>query len=137
MVPLCASRNYRHYSGNRPYSAYCRYWLFPSARSDFTGTIAVNRHYRGISTVTTNEYTDGDLAKNPSIARISRSVVICYASLLILQSGNTPYPAVNACYDTGGKFRLKHFLNDAVGFLTENRRDVILGLQYAFFFIPT
>ena len=36
---------YRHYGGNRHYSAYCQYWLFPSVRSDFTGTVAGNRHY--------------------------------------------------------------------------------------------
>ena len=36
---------YRHYNGNRQYSGYCRYWLFLSVPSDFTGTIAGNRHY--------------------------------------------------------------------------------------------
>ena len=32
------------------YSACCHYWLFPSVSSDFTGTIAGNRHYRGATT---------------------------------------------------------------------------------------
>ena len=41
-VPICANRKYRHYSGNRHYSAYCHFWLSPSASTD---TIAGIRHY--------------------------------------------------------------------------------------------
>ena len=37
-APVCASRNYRHHSGNSRYSAYCHYWWFPSFPSDFTCT---------------------------------------------------------------------------------------------------
>ena len=40
---------YRHYSSNRHYSARCNYWLFQSAPSDFAGTIAGNRHNRGVT----------------------------------------------------------------------------------------
>ena len=36
---------YRHYSGNRHYSAHCDCWRFPFVPSDFTGTIAGSRHY--------------------------------------------------------------------------------------------
>ena len=38
IVRVCAinSRKYRHCSGNRHYSAYCQYWLFPSVPSDFS-----------------------------------------------------------------------------------------------------
>ena len=42
---VCASRNYRHCSGNRHYTAYYYHWLFPYVPSDSTGTIAGNRHY--------------------------------------------------------------------------------------------
>ena len=45
MVPVCASRKYGHCTGNRHYSAYNHYWLFPSVPSNFTDTIAGNRHY--------------------------------------------------------------------------------------------
>ena len=50
VVPLkCRYVHYRgkywHYSGNREYSANCHDLLFPSVPSDFTGTIAGNRHY--------------------------------------------------------------------------------------------
>ena len=45
VVPVCASRKHRHYSGNRHYSAYYHCSLFPSVPSDFAGTIAGNRHY--------------------------------------------------------------------------------------------
>ena len=30
---------YRHYIGNRHYSTYCRYWLFPFVPSDFTALL--------------------------------------------------------------------------------------------------
>ena len=36
---------HRQSSGNRHYSACCHCWLLPSLPSDFTGTIAGNRHY--------------------------------------------------------------------------------------------
>ena len=36
---------YRHCSGNRHYSAYCRCCLLPSVPSNCTGIIAGNRHY--------------------------------------------------------------------------------------------
>ena len=45
LVPLNASGKYQHYSGNWHYSAYCRYWLFPSVSSNFTGTVAGGRYY--------------------------------------------------------------------------------------------
>ena len=45
------SRKYGHCSSNRHYSAYCHYCLVPYVPSDFTSTIAGNRHYRGTSTV--------------------------------------------------------------------------------------
>ena len=49
MVPLkCRyvhyKEKYRHYSGNRHYSTYCHYWLFPSVPRDFAGNIVGNRH---------------------------------------------------------------------------------------------
>ena len=44
-MPVCVRREYPHYSGNRHYSACCHYWLFLPMPSDFTGTIAGNRHY--------------------------------------------------------------------------------------------
>ena len=51
MVPVCASRNYQHSIGNRPYSAYLHYLLFPLVLSVFAGAIAGNRHYKGNMTV--------------------------------------------------------------------------------------
>ena len=42
-LPL--SGMWRHYSGNRHYSAHCHYLLFPSVPSDATGTISGNRHH--------------------------------------------------------------------------------------------
>ena len=42
--PVCACWKYRHYSGIRSYSVCYHYSLFPSVPSDFTGTIAGNRH---------------------------------------------------------------------------------------------
>ena len=43
---------YVHYrEKHRHYSTYCHYWLFPSVPSEFTGTIADSRHYRGTSIV--------------------------------------------------------------------------------------
>ena len=51
IVPVCASRKYWHYSGgNRHHSAYGHYALFPFVPSDFTGSMAGNRHYRGAAT---------------------------------------------------------------------------------------
>ena len=53
VVPLlCRCLHYRgkylHYSGNRHYSARCHHVLVvPSVPSDFTGTAAGNRHYKG------------------------------------------------------------------------------------------
>lgn len=45
IVPLCASRKYRHCRGNRHYSPFCHYLLLPSVPSGFTGTIVGNKHY--------------------------------------------------------------------------------------------
>ena len=45
---------HRHYSGIWHYSAFCHFWYIPHVPSDFTGTIAGNRHYRGTSTVLEN-----------------------------------------------------------------------------------
>ena len=45
IAPVCVSRKYLHYSGNRHYSAYFHYWLFPYAPSEFTGTMPGNWHY--------------------------------------------------------------------------------------------
>ena len=50
-VQVCAK--HRHYSGNRHYSAYCPYWLFPLAPAIFTGTVADNPHYSNGTTGTT------------------------------------------------------------------------------------
>ena len=45
VIYVCASRKYRHGSGRRHFSACVHYWLFSRVPSDFTGTIADNRHY--------------------------------------------------------------------------------------------
>ena len=44
-MPVCDSGAYRRYNGNRHYSVYCHYWLFPFGQSDFIGTIAGSWHY--------------------------------------------------------------------------------------------
>ena len=44
IVPICASQRHRHYSGMRHCSVYCHYWLSPVVPSNFTGTLAGNRH---------------------------------------------------------------------------------------------
>ena len=51
VVPVCASRNTCIVvaTGTAPHPAFAV--LFPSVRSDFTGAIARNRHYRGASAV--------------------------------------------------------------------------------------
>ena len=45
VVPVCASRKYKHFSGSRHYSAYRRECPFPSAPNDSMCTIAGIRHY--------------------------------------------------------------------------------------------
>ena len=47
IVPVCASRKHARCNGKRHCSAYCHYSLFSSVRSELTGSIADNRHYRG------------------------------------------------------------------------------------------
>lgn len=46
IVTVCASRKYRHYSGNRCYSAHRHFWLTPYVPSQFIGAKAGNRYYK-------------------------------------------------------------------------------------------
>ena len=43
-VPAYVNRKCRHYSGSRHHSNYCYFMLFPSAPSDYTGTVSGNRY---------------------------------------------------------------------------------------------
>ena len=74
---------YWPYSGNRHYSEYPLDSLFPSVPSDFTGTVAgnrhySNRHYRG----TTREFT-GTVAGNQHYSTGTMERLVKYAVLSV------------------------------------------------------
>ena len=67
VVPVCASRKHRHYSGNRHYSLSCFYYSGCShLYQAMSEALAEKRHYRGTSTVLEEVYQVGNRAKGAS-----------------------------------------------------------------------